>query len=224
MDFIILIAMLIIPAIAEMLLTMNYSKYKNIENEEKMSGFEVARKILDANGLKDVYVVQTKGSLTDHYDPKRKVVRLSTEIYHGKTIAATAVAAHECGHALQDKDGYTYMRLRSLIFPAVNFATSFSYFIIVLGLLFQSLELIWVGICFVGTGLVFQLVTLPVEIDASRRAKKQVDELYLATNNEQDGISNMLKAAASTYVAGVLSSALELLRLILVFGNRDNER
>lgn len=224
MDFIILIAMLIIPAIAEILVTMNYSKYKNIENEEKMSGFEVARKILDANGLKDVYVVQTKGSLTDHFDPKRKVVRLSTEIYHGKTIAATAVAAHECGHALQDKDGYTYMRLRSLIFPAVNFATSFSYFIIVLGLLFQSLELIWVGICFVGTGLVFQLVTLPVEIDASRRAKKQVEELYLATNNEQDGISNMLKAAASTYVAGVLSSALELLRLILVFGNRDNER
>lgn len=225
MDLLILLLMLIIPAIAQILISSNYSKYKQIENEENLSGFEIARKVLDKNGLQDVYIVETNGNLTDHYDPKRKVVRLSKEIYHGKTIASTAVAAHECGHAIQDKEGYLYMRIRSFIFPVVNFATTFSYFVIFLGLLFESLELIWVGICFVGLGLIFQLVTLPVEIDASKRAKKNINTLNLATNTEQEGISNMLMAAASTYLAGVLSSALELIRLCLLFGNnRDNRR
>ncbi len=222
MDFIILILMLIIPAIAQMLVTSSYGKYKGIENDEDLSGFEVARKILDKKGLKDVYVVQTKGTLSDHYDPKRKVVRLSSDIYHGKSIASTAVAAHECGHAIQDKEGYAYMRIRSVIFPAVNFATSFSYFVILLGLLMESLEMIWLGICLVGTGLIFQLVTLPVEIDASKRAKTEIENLHLATTEEQDGIKKMLSAAASTYLAGVLTSALELVRLILLFGNRED--
>ncbi len=216
--------MLILPAIAQCLVTSNYSKYKKIENEEDISGFEVARKILDANGLEDVYVVQTKGNLTDHYDPKRKVVRLSSDIYHGKTIASTAVAAHECGHAIQDKEGYTYMRIRSLIFPIVNVATSFSYFIIFLGIVAESLEMIWLGICFVGTGLIFQLVTLPVEINASKRAKTIIKELKLANEEEQEGVAKMLVSAASTYLAGVLSSALELIRLILIFGNNNDRK
>lgn len=224
MDLLILITMLIIPAIAQILVTTSYSKYKNIENDNSISGFEVARKILDEHNLKDVYVVQTKGNLTDHYDPKRKVVRLSDSIYHGTSVASIAVAAHECGHAIQDKVGYTYMRIRSLIFPAVNFATSFSYFIIVLGLIFESMEMIWLGICCVGTGLVFQIVTLPVEIDASKRAKKEIESLKLANKNEREGVSKMLSAAASTYLAGVLSSALELLRLIVIFGNQNDRK
>ncbi len=223
MDLMILILMLVIPAIAQFLVSSNYSKYKGIENEEDLYGFEVARKILDDNGLQNIYVVETKGNLTDHYDPKRKVVRLSTDVYHGKTVASTAVAAHECGHAIQDKEGYLYMRIRSIIFPAVHFATAFSYFVIALGLLFESLELVWVGICFVGTGLIFQLVTLPVEIDASKRAKHLIDELKLASSEEQEGVSKMLTAAASTYLAGVLSSALELVRLILIFGNNNRD-
>lgn len=223
MDLLIILIMLIIPAIAQMFVTSSYGKYKNVQNEEDLAGFEVARKILDDNGLKDIYVVETKGNLTDHYDPKRKVVRLSSDIYHGKTIASTAVAAHECGHALQDKDGYLYMRLRSMIFPVVHFATSISYFIIFLGVFLESLNLIWLGIVLVGSGLVFQVVTLPVEVDASKRAKKIIEKLELANKKEQDGISKMLTAAASTYVAGVLSSALELIRLILVFGNNRNE-
>lgn len=223
MDLLIIILMLVIPAIAQTFVTSNYYKYKGIENSSGTTGFEVARKILDKNGLKDVYVVETKGNLTDHYDPKRKVVRLSTDVYHGKSVASIAVSAHECGHALQDKDNYTYMRIRSIIFPVVNFATSISYFIIFLGLLFESLNLVWLGIILVGTGLIFQIVTLPVEIDASKRAKALIEELKLADINEQEGVSKMLTAAASTYLAGVLSSALELLRLILIFGNNRDD-
>lgn len=223
MDLLIMLLMIAIPAITQLFVTSSYSKYKSIEKDDGITGYEVARKILDDNGLKDIYVVETKGNLTDHYDPKRKVVRLSTDIYKGNTIAATAVAAHEVGHALQDKDGYLYMRIRSIIFPVVNFATSVSYFIIFLGLLFESFNLVWVGIILVGAGLVFQLVTLPVEIDASKRAKELINKMNLATEAEQEGISKMLAAAASTYVAGVLSSALELLRLILIFGNNRED-
>lgn len=222
MDLIILLLMLFLPAIAQVLVTSNYSKYKNIENENELSGFEIARKILDEHGLKEIYIVETKGNLTDHYDPKRKVVRLSKSVYHGKTIASTAIAAHECGHAIQDKENYLYMRLRALIFPIVNIATSLSYFIIFLGLIFESLNLIWMGILCVGTGLIFQLVTLPVEIDASKRAKKEIQKLGLATEAENIGVSKMLTAAASTYLAGVLTSALELVRLFLLFGNHDD--
>ncbi len=222
MDLIILLLMLFLPALAQVLVTSNYSKYKNIENEKNLSGFEVARKILDEKGLKEIYIVETKGNLTDHYDPKRKVVRLSNSVYHGKTIASIAIAAHECGHAIQDKENYIYMRLRALIFPIVNIATSMSYFIIFLGLIFESLNLIWMGIFCVGTGLIFQLVTLPVEIDASKRAKIEIQKLELASETETLGVSKMLTAAASTYLAGVLTSALELVRLFLLFGNRDD--
>lgn len=221
MDLLILILMLIIPAIASFLVNSSYSKYRTIENEGKITGFEVARKILDQNDLKDIYIVEVNGNLTDHYDPKRKVVRLSKEVFHGSSIASLAVAAHECGHAIQDKEGYTYMRLRSLLYPVVHFATTFSYLVLFIGLLAESFEMIWLGITLVGTGLIFQLVTLPVEIDASRRAKKEIDTLKLANTEEQEGVSSMLKAAAGTYVAGVLSSALELVRLILIFGRRD---
>lgn len=222
MNLLILFAMLIIPAIAQMLVMSSYGTYRNIENKKGVSGFEVARKILDKNGLQDIYVVETKGNLTDHYDPKRKVVRLSHEVYHGTSIASLSVAAHECGHAIQDKVGYTYMRFRSFIFPAVHFATGISYFVIFLGLLAESLEILWLGICLVGTGLVFQLVTLPVEFNASKRSKKEIDALNLASEEEQIGVSKMLSAAASTYLAGVLTSALEILRLALLFGNRED--
>ncbi|MCI8394228.1 MAG: zinc metallopeptidase [Bacilli bacterium] len=221
MDLLLLLGMLLLPALAQMWISTSYSKYKQIKNQQQCSGYEVARKILDENGLKDMYIVETNGMLSDHYDPNKKVVRLSKEIYHGETIAAMAVAAHECGHALQDKDGYLYMRFRSFIFPMVNAATSLSYFIIAMGLLFQSFNLIWLGIACVGTGLLFQIVTLPVELNASERAKKEIQKLNLAMEKEEQGVAHMLIAAASTYVAGVLSSALELIRFITILGNRE---
>lgn len=221
MNPIIFIFILIIPAIAQMSVSISYGKYKQIKNTKNLTGFDVARKILDQNGLEEMYIVETKGNLTDHYDPNKKVVRLSTHVFHESSIAAMAIAAHECGHALQDKEGYLYLKVRSIIFPIVNFATSFSYFLIFLGILSESFNLIWTGILCVGTGLIFQLITLPVEINASKRAKTAIQKLNLAKEFEQNNIKKMLGCAASTYVAGVLSSALELLRLVLQFQNRD---
>ncbi len=221
MNGIIFVLILIIPALASLAINISYGKYKQIENEKKLSGYDVARMILDHNDLKDMYIVETKGNLTDHYDPNKKVIRLSSDIYHGETIAAMAVAAHECGHAIQDKEGYLYMRFRSILYPIVNIATGLSYAIIGIGILLESLNLIWLGIACVGTGLLFQIVTLPVEINASARAKKELSLLKLTENSEEQGIKSILTAAASTYVAGVLSSALELIRLILILGNKE---
>lgn len=221
MNTIIFLIMLIIPAFAQILVTSSYNKYKNIENKNKLTGFDVARKILDENNLKEMYIVETKGTLTDHYDPNQKVIRLSKQIYHDSSIASMAVAAHECGHALQDQEGYLYMRFRAFLFPIVHYMTAFSYAIIFLGILFESINMIWLGIACVASGLIFQLVTLPVEINASKRAEKELIKLKLTKENESDGVKNMLTAAASTYVAGVLTSALELIRLIMVFTKNE---
>lgn len=221
MDLILAIIVILIPLIAQIGVSSNYQKYKRVKNTKELTGYDVARKILDENGLGDIYIVETRGELTDHYDPTKKVVRLSSDIYHGKTIAAMSVAAHECGHAIQDKDGYTFMRIRSAIFPIVNVATSISYWIILLGFLFELLDLIYIGIALTCIGLLFQIVTLPVEFDASKRAGVFLKEYNLATEDESKGVKKMLGAAAMTYVAGVLASALQILRLILVARNND---
>jgi len=209
---------LIIPLIAQIYVSSRYKKYSNLDNEKGLSGYEVARKILDKNGLKNLYIVETKGTMTDHYDPKRKTVRLSSEVYHGTTIASVAIAAHECGHAIQDKEGYLFMKIRSFIFPIVNLGTRFAYIVLFIGLLANMMDLIWLGIMLVGLGLLFQIVTLPVEFNASKRALGEIKNII--DKVEYDGTKNMLNAAAMTYVAGVLSSALEILRLILIFNNR----
>ncbi|MGM9834171.1 MAG: zinc metallopeptidase [Bacilli bacterium] len=222
MDLLLLILILIIPTIAQIGISLNYKKYKQIKNDHGLSGQEVARQILDAHGLNDVYVVETKGELSDHYDSSRKVVRLSSDIFHSETIAAISVAAHECGHAIQDKEGYFMMRVRSLIFPIVKIGTSLSYFIIFIGILLQAFDLVMLGIALTGLGLLFQLVTLPVEFDASKRALKILEDNGYVTDSEHIGCESMLKSAAMTYVAGVIASALQILRLVLAF-SRDRD-
>ena len=220
--FIIVILMLIIPVIAQINITTNYSKYKKIENKNKLSGFEVARKILDANGLNDVHIVEVKGNLTDHYDPRRKVVRLSTDIFHGETIASAAVAAHECGHAIQDKENYVYLRIRSMIVPMVNVTSYVAYIFILISFFLSEINLFWVAIFLMGFSIIFQLVTLPVEFDASKRANINLNKLSLLADEELTGTEKMLKSAALTYVASLLTSILEILRLIVMFtGDRD---
>ena len=198
MDLILVIIVILIPLIAQIGVSSNYQKYKRVKNTKELTGYDVARKILDENGLGDIYIVETRGELTDHYDPTKKVVRLSSDIYHGKTVAAMSVASHECGHAIQDKDGYTFMRIRSAIFPIVNVATSISYWIILLGFLFELLDLIYIGIALTCLGLLFQIVTLPVEFDASKRAGVFLKEYNLATEDESKGVKKMLGAAAMT--------------------------
>ena len=222
MDLIICLLIVIIPALAQLFISVNYNKYKRIFNESKITGQEVARKILDKNDLEKIYVVATSGNLTDHYDSSRKVIRLSKDIYDNESIASLAVAAHECGHAIQDKDGYFFMRLRSFIYPIVRIGTMFSYLVIFIGAIAEAMNIIYLGIALVALGLIFQLVTLPVEFDASKRALIELKKLGLVTNDELDGAKKMLISAALTYVAGVLSSALELLRLILIFTDKKD--
>ena len=219
-DLIIVLGILIIPTVAQLLVNSTYNKYKNIDNTIDLCGQEVARKMLDDNNLEKIHVVATSGTLSDHYDSAHNVIRLSDDIFNNNTIASVAIAAHECGHAIQDKEGYSFYRIRKMIYPIVRIGTMLSYVIIGIGALAQLLDIIYIGIALVSLGLIFQLVTLPVEFDASRRALKELKRLELINKEEESGVSNMLKAAAFTYVAGVLSSLLELVRLIMAFSNK----
>ena len=209
----------IISLIATFGINNNYSKYKKVLNNKRLSGQEVARKILDANGLNNIHVVSVSGELSDHYDPSKKVVRLSNDIFSGETIAAMSVAAHECGHAIQDKVGYSFMKIRSILVPFVNFVSYLGYFSIVISLFAGVTGYLFIGILMVLATLVFQLVTLPVEFDASKRALEELERLGITEKDEIDDSKIMLRAAAFTYVAGVISTIISLLRLLIMFGN-----
>ena len=214
---------LIITLGASAYIKISYARFSKVFTRKNITGRDAAQEILEKNGLNDIYIVETKGNLTDHYDPSRKVIRLSSDVYHGNSISSVAVAAHECGHAIQDKDGYTFMRMRSSLVPIVNISSRVGYIAIVLGIVMQILNLIWVGIILEGVILVFQLITLPVEIDASRRALTQLEDMNLLDSKELSHGKTVLRAAALTYVASVASSALSILRLILIYGRkRDN--
>ena len=165
-------------------------------------------------------ILETKGNLTDHYDPTKKVIKLSTDIYHGSSIASVSVAAHECGHAIQDKDNYKPMRIRSKLVPTVNICTRIGYLAILIGIIF-SYTLIEIGIILLLSMLVFQLITLPVEFNASKRALIQLEDLNLIDKEEKKSAQKMLSAAAFTYVAALLSTLLEILRYVLIFADRD---
>ncbi len=220
-NIILIVAIIAVPLLAQLYIKSTYGKYSEIDNNQNISGFEVARKILDANDLKSIDIVTTSGTLSDHYDPKRKVVRLSEDVFNGNSVASMAVAAHECGHAIQDKEAYALLRARSFLVPVVNLGTSISYYIILVGFIFQVLNLVYIGIALTALGLLFQLITLPVEINASKRAGIQIRELGIAGVEDQSGTKAVLTAAAMTYLAGVVASALQVLRLILIFTRRD---
>lgn len=221
MDLILFLIIIIVPLVADIFVRINYGVYSKKINNCGLNGGDVARKILEKNGLSDIYVVETNGYLTDHYDPNRKVIRLSHNVYQSDSVASIAIAAHECGHALQDKEGYFFLRLRSFIYPIVNIATSISYYIILIGFLFEAFNLVYIGIALTALGLLFQIITLPVEFNASKRAGKEIDSLKLADKEEKSGVKKVLVSAALTYVAGVLASAIQIFRLILMAKDRD---
>ena len=211
---------IIITLGAQVLVTSTYNAYSKRKNSKGITGSEVAREILDRNGLTNIYVVEQPGHLTDHYDPTRKVIRLSSNVFHGKSIASLAVAAHECGHALQDKESYMPLRLRSLIIPMVNFSSYAGYFAIIISFITGNNKLFWIGIMLLCIILLFQLITLPVEFNASNRALKKIKEYNLVDSNDTDGSKKVLTAAALTYVASVATVVLQILRLVLLHGNR----
>jgi hypothetical protein len=185
-----------------------------------MTGAQVARRILDANGLQEVPIEETPGSLSDHYDPRSRSVHLSPEVFRGVSVASTAVGAHEVGHAIQHAQAYTFFRFRSAMFPAVQFASNVWLLFIFGGLILGAFGLAYVGIALYAIAVLFQIVTLPVEFDASRRAKRQLTDLGLVAANEGAGVKSTLTAAAWTYVAGALASVAMLLYFLSMLSNR----
>ncbi|MFQ3542996.1 zinc metallopeptidase [Halobacillus rhizosphaerae] len=218
MSFILYFALiLIIPLWAQSKVKSTFKKYSKVPTSSAMSGAEVARKILNENGLFNVGVEEVKGTLSDHYDPRSKVVRLSTGNFHGRSAAGAAVAAHEVGHAIQDAQEYAFLRFRSALVPVASFGSNISIFLIIGGMLLQMTGLALAGIVFFAAAVLFQLVTLPVEFDASSRAMDQLVSTGIIRNDEERKTKKVLNAAAMTYVAGALVAVAELLRFVFIF-------
>ncbi len=211
----------IIVIMAQTSVNNAYRKYRKVKTKQGITGFEAARKILDKNGLTDIHIVETKGQLTDHYDPRRKVIRLSSEIFHGDSVASVSVAAHEVGHAIQDKDNYVFMKIRASLVPVVNLISYLGYFALFISIIAGITAYLTIGILIILATLVFQLVTLPVEFDASKRAKVELINLEIIDNTEIKRADAMLNAAAMTYVASLISTLLSLVRLIIMARDSD---
>lgn len=220
-EIILLVGSILVSIIADIYIRSTYAKTREMKTTRGMTGEETARMILDNNDLKNVIIKEVAGDLSDHYNPQDKTVNLSTYIHDKNSIASIAVASHECGHAIQDKEGYFFLRIRRSLFPLVNLATKLGYVAIIIALLAQSLMLFRVGIYAEIIILFFQLVTLPVEFDASKRALKKIEEYGIVTTDELRYAKKMLRSAALTYVAAVTSTLLEILRLVLIFRNNE---
>src|SRR5699024_619687 len=214
--------LLIIPIWAQMKVKSAYSKYSKIGTSSQMTGADVARKVLNDNGLFDVRIEEVRGQLSDHYDPREKVVRLSSDNYHGTSMASSAIAAHEVGHAIQDAEDYAFLRFRHALVPVASFGSNISYFLIFAGFIFGMLKLALVGIVFMSVADLFQLVTLPVEFDASSRTMTKLVSTGIIRNDEERETKKVLDAASLTYVAAALVALLELARFVLMFlASRD---
>lgn len=202
-----------------------FKKYSKYRASNGYTGQEIAQKMLYNAGIYDVTVEHIKGELTDHYDPRAKVLRLSDPVYGSSSIAAISVAAHECGHAIQHSEGYEPLKIRSAFVPVANFGSKFGIYVIIAGCLLSYFQpLITLGIVLFSFGMLFQLLTLPVEFDASRRALKVLEDSGWLVGEENKAAGKVLKAAALTYVAGAAASILTVLRLILRYGSRSRKR
>jgi hypothetical protein len=194
-----------------------FQEYSQVGIRSRASGAEVARRLLRASGITDVQVEPHEGWLSDHYHPIDKVVRLSPPVYHGRSVAAVGIAAHEVGHAIQHAERYALMSVRQTLVGPAKIGSSFSYIAIIAGFFLQAANLIWVGILLFTGVVAFQLVTLPVEWNASTRAKRRLVEYGIVTESESDGVKKVLNAAALTYLAALISSILTLLYFVLRF-------
>lgn len=218
--------MILIPAIlftiyAQFKVSSTTSKYLRLNSSKGYTGEQVARTILNSNGLNNVSIEMVTGHLTDHYDPRSNTVRLSQDIYYGTSITSISVAAHECGHAIQHAKGYVPLNFRSALVPIVNFSSNISWLLIALGFIMRG-PFLEIGIILFLASVLFQIVTLPVEFNASSRAIVQLNNLGIVDKRESNQSRKVLTAAALTYVAAALTSVLQLLRLLAI-ANRDND-
>lgn len=220
--FILLIPALIISAWTQWKISSAYSRYSKVYSINGYTGAQVAKILLESNGLYDIPVEIVSGKLTDHYDPSKRVMRLSQEVYYGTSVAAIGVAAHETGHAIQHKNRYVPLILRSNLVPVVNFSSSASWVLFLLGFMFRSGGLVNIGILLFTAVVAFQLITLPVEFNASNRALIILKERSVLHGDELKGAKKVLNAAAMTYVAAALTAISQLIRLLVISGRRDD--
>ncbi|MBM4762108.1 zinc metallopeptidase [Bacillus sp. B15-48] len=214
---------LLVPIWAQLRVKSTFKRYSQVASSSQMRGAEVARKILDDNGLYHVGIEETSGVLSDHYDPRSKTVRLSSDNYHGHSVAAAAIAAHEVGHAIQDQEDYSFLRFRHALVPVANLGSNFSWIFILIGIFAQLSNMLLLGIIFMAAGVLFQLITLPVEFNASNRAMEQVVSAGIIRNDEERETKKVLNAAALTYVAAAAVAVLELLRLVMIYTGMTRE-
>ena len=213
----------VLSIIASARVNSTFQKYARERSLSGMTGAQAAEAILRSRGIHDVRVEHIRGNLTDHYDPSRKVVRLSDSVYSSSSVAAIGVAAHECGHVMQHHEGYTPLNIRTALVPAANIGSRLGIPIIIVGLILGSSPvLVNIGIWVFSIAVLFQIVTLPVEFDASRRALVCIEQYGIVTSDERRKSAKVLKAAAYTYVAAAAASILQLLRLVMLFGKRDD--
>ena len=217
---IILIPAIIFSIVAQIMVKSAFSEYSKVRNSRGLTGADAAREILDRNGLSNVRIEHISGSLTDHYDPKANVIRLSDDVYGSATVAAVGVAAHEAGHAVQYAEGYYPIKIRNAIIPVTRFGSSLSTPLVILGLALSSDFLITAGILLFCAVVLFQAITLPVEFNASGRALKTLSSSHFLEDDEMKGARSVLTAAAMTYVAAMLSALLSLVRLLVISGRR----
>ncbi|MCA9934144.1 MAG: zinc metallopeptidase [Ardenticatenaceae bacterium] len=201
-----------------------FNKYSRVRTLRNMTGAEVARSLLDAEGLFDVSIEEVKGTLSDHYDPRSKVLRLSPDVYRSPSVAAAGVAAHEMGHALQDASHYAPLKLRSGLVPAVRFGSTLAPWIFIAGFMLNFTTLAWVGVILFSASALFSLVTLPVEFDASRRAKKLLVSSGILVGDEAQGVDKVLDAAAMTYVAAAIAAIGTLLYYVFLLSGSRGRR
>lgn len=221
--YILILIGVVISLIASFRVKSTFRRYSNIGSRSRMTGAQVAETILHSNGIYDVQIVHVSGDLTDNYDPRRKVLSLSDPVYNSTSVAAIGVAAHECGHAVQHQQGYAPLQFRSALVPVANFGSGASWFFIIAGIFLSAQPIITLGIVLFSLAVLFQLVTLPVEFNASSRALKSLERLGILGGEEIGQTRSVLSAAALTYVAGAAAAVLQLLRLIILFGGNRRD-
>ena len=219
---ILVVPAMIIALIAQIKVKSTYNKFAKVGNSRSVTGAYAAQAVLTHYGIRDVRIEQVSGKLSDHYDPKAKVIRLSSEVYSGSSIAAVGIACHEAGHAAQHAENYAPIKFRNTLVPVCNIGSTLGVPLALLGYFLGFEPLITIGLALYALITVFHLVTLPVEFNASRRAIKVIDETNLLYDDEMNGAKKVLKAAAMTYVASLIVSLANLLRLVLRFNNRRN--
>ena len=221
--YLILIPAILISAWAQFKVSSTFNKYSTVRSINGYTGAQVARILLNDAGLQEVEIQQVPGRLSDHYDPRAKVLRLSSDVYGSTSVASIGVAAHEVGHAIQDKESYSALVFRNAIVPVVNFSSSLSWILFFIGILLSYSTLVTIGIILFSVVVLFQLVTLPVEFNASSRALKILEARGILYDKEVEGARKVLSAAALTYVAATLMAVLQLVRLIAISNRNSND-